>query len=244
MASPVRFPSGMTQARKFQPLGEMGIPNPLFYATFTDDFISYQAGRYVITANANGGVTQQASPLGRVALTTNSVTPLAGDITSMQIDAAAFSLVPTYKCAYAIRLSLADVTNPAFNFGLIQTTTTPFTVVDGIYVGKATGSTVLTLYSVVGSVVTGSAVIPYTPVNSTDFDVAIYYDGKGNVYGSAGVGLMGRVVSQNTAILSPQVRITPTSLTAVILNPTIALQSGTASSKVLSVDFLYTARER
>ena len=244
MSSPMRITSGFTQDAPFQPLAQIGQPNPMFYATFFDEFIGYLSGKYTETNTGNGSVGQTAGAFGRALFTTNSSTPAATDISSMQIDAAAFTVASTYKFAYACRFQVADATNCAFNAGIIQTTTTPFTVTDGIYFGKASGSTAITLYVVSGSTVTGSVAMNYTPANATDFDLAFLYDGKGNVEAWAGAGLIGRVTNQNTASIGYNSKVTPTSFPTAVLNPTVALQSGTAASTTLNLDFLYAARER
>ena len=243
MAAPTRFLSGFTQDASWQPLGQIGIPDPFFYASYHDDYIGYIPGRYTNTVNANGTIAQTAGAYGRILFTTNSSTPLATDIASQQIDSAAFPIPSGKRVAYLVRLQLADVTNPQVSFGLIQTTTTPFTVTDGIYINKPSGSTVLTARCVVSSTVTGSVVVPYTPVNATDFDLAFLVDRKGKVSIWAGTGLIG-AKSQNTATLGPMASFTPTSLPTATLNPTMALQSGTATSKTMNVDLQFAAVER
>lgn len=244
MGAPTRFTSGFTQDYPFQPLGQIGQQNPMFYATYHDEFIGYLPGRYVITTTSAGTVAQTAGAFGRLLFTTNATTPLATDIASLQVDAAAFSLASNYKCAYFTRFQVSDVTNSAFNVGLIQTSTTPFTVTDGIYFGKASGSAVVTLYSVSASVVTGSVVVPVTLANATDIDLAFLYDGKGNILAYTGYPLVGKVPVQSSAVLGPTASMIPTSFTSTVLTPTLAIQSGTASSKTMNVDFQYAARER
>lgn len=243
MTVPTRLTKGFTQDASWQPLGQIGIPDPFFYAAYYDDYIGYLPGRYTNTVNANGTIAQAAGAYGRLLFTTNSSTPLATDIASQQVDAAAFSIPSGKKVAYLVRAQLADVTNPQVSFGLIQTTTTPFTVTDGIYINKPSGSTVLTAYCVVSSAVTGSVVVPYTPVNATDFDLGILVDAKGKVSIWAGVGLIG-AKSQNTAALGPMISFTPTSLPTAVLNPTMALESGTTTSKTMNVDLQFAAVER
>ena len=40
--APVRITAGFTQDMNFQPLGLIGQPDPVFYATAFDDFMFYQ----------------------------------------------------------------------------------------------------------------------------------------------------------------------------------------------------------
>jgi hypothetical protein len=247
MANPDRFANGFTQDRDFQPLGLLGVPNPFYYQTFADDFNAYDSGLYTVTANANGAVAAAAGAGGLVTLTTNSSTPLATDITAMQLVVASFVLSSTKKAAYFTRIKGADLLNPAFVLGLIQETTTPFTVTDGVYFSKASGSTDLVVTCMVGSASKGTATVSafFTGVSSSTYvDLAIVYDGKTDLLVYAGSGLVGQVLNQDTATLGLVARITPTALPTASLSPVIALKSGTGSSKVITADFIYAAVER
>lgn len=243
MAVPTRFTKGFTQDAAWQPLGQLGIPDPFFYAAYYDDYIGYMPARYTNTVNANGTIAQVAGAYGRILFTTNSSTPLATDIASQQLDLEAFPIPSGKKVAYLVRLQLADVTNPQVSFGLIQTTTTPFTVTDGIYINKPSGSTVFTARCVVSSVVTGSVTIPFTPVAATDFDLGFLIDQKGKISIWAGSNLIGPK-NQNTATLGPMASFTPTALPTAVLNTVMALQSGTTTSKTMNVDLQFAAVER
>jgi len=244
MGNPVRFTSGFTQDAKFQPLGLIGTPNPFFYAQYHDDYLGYIPARYTNTVNANGTIAQTAAAFGRILFTTNSSTPLVTDIASQQLDSAGFLLSLTKKTSYLTRLQLADVTNSALLVGMIQTTTTPFTVTDGIYFSKASGSTNLVVNVSVGSSIVATTTLTGLLTNATDIDLGFTYDGKGTLYIYAGAGLIGSSIRQNVIPLGPMGRLSITSLPSVLLNPTMAIQSGTASSKTMSVDLQFAAQER
>jgi hypothetical protein len=82
---------------------------------------------------------------------------------------------------------------------------------------------------------------------NTYLDLGFCYDGGSDLYVFAGAGLVGQVTNQNTATLGPVARISGVgslTLTAALLNPTLALQSGTATSKTMIADFAYAAKER
>ena len=243
-ASPMRLPAGFTQDTAFQPLGLLGVPNPFFYAQYHDDFIGYLPGRYTNTITSSGSIAQTPGANGRLLFTTNTSTPLATDIASQQLDAAAFSLTSTKKFAYLTRLQVADITNPALLVGVIQTTTTPFTPTDGIFFSKASGSTNLVVNVMASSVVLATATLPGLLTANTDIDLGFVYDGRGSVRVFAGTGLIGQVLNQNTANLGPVARLTPTTLPTALLNPTLAIQSGTATSKTMNVDLQFAAMER
>ena len=130
--APMRITAGFTQDMNFQPLGVVGQPDPLFYSTFVDDFMNFEAADYTVTANTNGTAAAVAGDGGQIVLTTNSSTPLATDIVSVQTPVANTTLSAKNKIAFGCRVKTSSAANAAFNVGLIQTTTTPFTVTDSI----------------------------------------------------------------------------------------------------------------
>lgn len=255
---PQRAPYGISTDAPFGPLRMLGNPHPFNYHMFVDDFdFEVDSGKYTKTVDANGTVALTAGDGGRVLFTTNSSTPLVGDIGSLQSIVAGFSLLAGKRAWFMTRLKLSSAANAAFVVGLIQKTTTPFTVADGIYIGSATGSAAnLTLYSVVGSAATSVALptTAYTMADATDIDLAIFVNRFGDVEAFVGSNLIAQpqsgTGSANSAGVSvlpsvgPVARLTAPSLTAVNLCPTLAVQSGTASSKTMNCDFILAAKER
>lgn len=247
--APVRYPNGVSTDSPFGPLANFGQPHPFDYHVFEDDY-DILHGTYTQTHTGNGTIANTPGDGGRLLFTTNSSTPAASDVASLQLPAAGFSYTAGKKMHFLARLQLSDVTNAAMLCGLIQTTTTPFTVTDGIYFSKATGSAAnLTLNCVSGSSNVGQLVIPtgaYTLANATDIDLGFYIDRNGVVYAFVGSNLINTVQSNAPAgqVKGPVGSVTPTSFTAANLNPTIAIQSGTATSKTMNADFLMAAKER
>lgn len=246
--APMRITAGMTQSMSWQPLGAVGQPDPTFYATFFDDFMAYNSALYTVTANTNGSVAGVAGDGGLITFTTNSSTPLVTDIASIQTSVANTTLSQTQKITFGTRVSLSDATNCAFDCGLIQKTTTPFTVTDGIAFSKASGSTTINLNVVSGSTVQATVALNsiFVPTNNSYFDVAFELNGRGDVLVFIGQNLFGQKQNQDTAPLGPMARVSIGALTLTTANlaPTLALQSGTASSKTMTADFLYAMKER
>lgn len=248
-SSPMRLQAGFTQNQSWQPLGLLGTPDPLFYSETYDDFNFYQAGRYTVTNTGNGTVAGTAADGGAILFTTNSSTPATTDISAIQPDNANLVLSTTLKWAFLARVQLADATNSAMNLGLVQKTVTPFTVTDGVYFNKASGNTYLTLSVVSGSTVQASVSLSglLTMTNGAYYDLGFQYDGKSDLLVYAGQNLVGQKPNQNTATLGPIARISGVgslTLTTAVLAQTVALQSGTATSKTMQADFFYAAKER
>ena len=246
MSAPTRFTSGLTQAAKWQPLGDAGFPDPFFYSSFEDDYNPYVAGYYTVTASGGSVAQNTAGNLGgRILLTTGAV---AGNFAEIQV--APFAQYSAGKKLFFLtRLQVANVTTSQFVAGLISTNVTPLTaVVDGIYVSKAAGSTNLVLSAVTGSTVVGTATISGLLTNNTDIDLGIEVDRQGNIKLWAGPSLEG-VKRPESANLGPNLSIPYTSLTGALttalLGPTVAIGNGATAAAMTGIsDFLLGAMER
>lgn len=246
MPTPVRFLSGYTQDAPWQPLGQIGMQDPFFYVEDADDFAPWRPGGIAITATGNGSVAPTPGAGGIVLFTTNSSTPAGTDIAAIQRPNSdmGFPSPTTKKAAFLCRVQLADVTNSQMTVGWLNTTATPFAPTDGVYFNKASGSTAITINVLVASSVTATLTIPFVPTNATYFDLGWYLDPRTQqILVFAGSNLIG-YQNQNTASLGPVARVTPTAFPTVGLNPTLALQSGTATSKTMLADFFCSYLER
>lgn len=249
--APARYPNGISTDSPFGPLANFGQPHPFDYHAWADDF-DILHGQYTQQHTGNGTIAITPGDGGRLLFTTNSSTPAGTDIASIQGPGAGFTRSAANagkKMFFMTRLQVSDAVNAAFLCGLIQTTATPFTVTDGIYFSKATGSASnLTLKTTIASVTT-TLTIPtgaYTLANATDIDLAFYVDRQGTIYAFVGSNLV-NIVPNNT--VAGQVKgavgnISGASITTAALNMTLAVQSGTASSKTMNADFFMAAKER
>lgn len=248
MPTPARFPSGLSTDPRWAILGDFGLPNPFDYHAYWDDFdfSASVSAYYTKTTTGNGTVAQAAGDGGTALFTTNSSTPASGDVASIQLPAAGFVLgtnaYGTKKAFFLTRLKLSSASNNGLLCGLIQTTATPFTVTDGIYFQKASGGTVLTIKSAASSTITSNNIptAAYTLADATYIDLGFYLDRSGVVNAFVGANLLG----SSTTVRGPAFSFLPPTLPTANLNFTVALQSGTASSKTMTVDFAMAAVER
>ena len=256
---PMAVTSGFTQDAPFQPLSDCGVPNPFFYHQFADDFDSsvLVAGTstiYTLTKSGTGAAIVGQAGLGGQALFTAGTT--AGNA-SAQLPVAGFTVnnAPK-KTFYVCRMQLATavLTDSGISIiaGLIQTTTTPGTVTDGVFFKYTNG--VLTFNSNVGSVNTAvtipTAAYSTAIVGNTFFDLAFFSDRNGNLLAYVDTQLVGFVPQSNIGTTgNPQnagavARLTPTSLTAVNLTPMLAtVQLGT-TNMTMAADFHGVFQER
>ncbi len=250
MSTPTRYTGGFTQDAEFQPLGQIGMPDPFYYAEFADDFLPYSTGDYTVTATG-GSVAASANSGtgGRILLTTGAV---SGNSAAIQQPTANFAHVPSYKLAFLTRVNLTDVINSTLLAGLINTTATPLTPADGIYFSKPSGDNEILLTAVSAGATVGQVTIPTVNnnvfLNNADMDLGFLVDDKENIWAYAGYHLVGNKANQNFTLLGPVAAIRSESLTGPLsilpINPTVVLAAGTAAAQTGSVDFLYAAQER
>lgn len=248
--APARYPNGVSTDQPFGPLANLGVPSPVGYHVWEDDF-DFLNPQHVGTKTGNGTIALASGDGGRLLFTTNTGAPVGTDIASLQGAIASFARSAAQagkKMHFMTRLQLANAVNAAFLVGLIQTTTTPFTVTDGIYFQKATGAANnLQIKSAIGSVITTVAIPPsaYTLANGVDIDLGFYVDRSGTIYAFVGSNLVAVVPSNAPAgqAKGPVASFAP-AITTAALNVTAALQSGAAASTTMNVDFLMAAKER
>lgn len=257
MVSPVRYTSGFTQDAIYQPFGQVGFPNPFFYHVVSDDFDELDAAKYTTSALSSGTATSPSFDGGAVLLTTAAT---GADTVAIQKKTAGFAVIPQTssvagkKIVFVARLRLSDVTACGFNIGLLNTTATAFAPTDGFFFQKVAGSAVVNLVSRVAGTSTTLAVpaTSFTLANGVDMDFAIYYDGKGagvgTLYGTIGPNQIGYApqsgTGSTTPVRAPSVGFQPATVPAVLLNPTIALQTSTAVANTLTADLMAAGRER
>lgn len=244
MGNPVRFTAGFTQDFSFQPLGQCGFPNPFFYAVDQDDFLPFNSGNYTITKTTGTLAATTTNGVGGRILFTTAAT--LNDFVSMQAGAN-FQVATPKKLVALCRIQVADITNSAFLFGLIETTATPFAPTDGFYIEKAAAGTSLSLHVVKGSTSQGTVTIPATLAANTDIDLGIFLDRLGNVWAYAGASMVGQQPNQNASALGPQAGLLAANLgtlTTAMLAPTLAVQAGTAVAQTGVADFILAAQER
>ncbi len=252
MSTPTRYTSGFTQSAVFQPLGNIGIPNPFFYASYDDDFLPYNVANY--TPTLDGGTvaaTAVNGSGGRIVLTTAAV---ATDFVGLQLPAAGFQYVAGKKLAYVCRLQLTTPASTGFIVGLLNNTATPSAPTDGIYFQYVAGGTTIALTAMTGSVVIGTSAIAIPPVAATDIDLGFYVNPEGNIFAYVGTNLVGNATRQDVATLGAAGKLysstslagTPQltgAITSVLLNPTLSV-STTGPANALIADFQFAAQER
>lgn len=224
------FDNGVTNNPLSNLLGSYILPDPTVCHTYFNDFDTYTAGNWTITAT---GSTTQAltNENGGSLLITNS----AGnnDLVSLQLVPASFAFTAGVPAFFKARFKLSDANLSGFSIGIQAIDTTPFSVVNGALFSKASGSTALN-FGITSASTTQTATNTLTLVNATYVTVGFFYDGENISY-------FGSTDSRSPAQLG---LLVPTSLPSGALTVSISLSNGEAVAKTATVDYILAATQR
>jgi len=222
------FPDGVTNAATPGPLQTFIDMDPSAVHQYFNDFDVYTAGDFTVSATGsptnsivagNGGILSMVNTAGNA------------DLDALQLKAATFNLVAGKQLWMKARFNISNATLSALLIGLIQTTATPLTVVDGVYFRKDSASAVLTAKATKASTTSSSNVL--TMVAATYVEVGLHYDGSDTI-----------IVYSGSAIVA-RLPITNLPLAATGLNMTIALTNGASGgAQTLLVDYVMVAAQR
>ena len=266
--TPTRFPNGVNTDFPWQPTADYGLPPPMDYHMFFDDFEvlnAYNAstdtgGLYAVTlTGTSAAAAAQAGDGGSVLLTTGTA---SGNVTVITPRYGTFVLPTTPKKVFwGARLQLSDKSATGFYAGLTNVATTIAGITDGIYFSKAAAATTMYLNIVSGSTSQAQIAIPAASftaavVNATYFDLAFYLNRSGDVIASIGQGLFGNVPQQQTLTsagqttgLAGQVAYRAgvsgaLTFTTANLAPMLLATTGATAQPTMTVDFQFAAKER
>jgi len=234
MAAPSRFPSGVTNVVKQNPMGMLGMPDPTQFHTFFDDFDRYVVGDWTITTTEAGGSSASealADVDGGVLLITNDAADNDADF--FQKIGASFLMEAGKSAWFKARFKVSDATQSDFVIGLQITDTSPLDATDGIYFQKDDGDANLDFY-VRKNATTGSnsASAIATVADDTFMTVAWYYDGKSSVAYFVNDVQLGTLAASSTYLPDAQLTVS------------FGVQNGEAVSKTMSVDYVLAVKQR
>lgn len=236
MPSPQRYTSGLSTAAKGTALFNMPAPHPSKVYMYCNDFDTYVAGNWTVTAIGAGTQALVADePFGGLALTNAAAD---NDGNQIQLTTENFTIAAGKKVWFETRLKVSDATQSDFAFGLIVLDTTILGAVDGdgftdgIYFAKEDGDTQLDV-GVQLDTTTGQS------RNTNIATVTTAYTTYGFEYdGAASVRFFVDGVHKST--------VTPVSgfLPNTPVTVSFALLNGEAVAKVMTIDYVVAAIER
>lgn len=271
MVAPARFTSGFTQDNVWQPFGQVGVPNPMFYHQTWDDFDFYDTNEWTTLATSTGTVALTAGDGGLITATTAATT---NDVEGIQRKVAGFTFSPPNgstvagkKLLFLTRISLANI-NSSIIVGVMNAAANPFTsFTDGLIVYKASGSSVFQLQNAVSSSQT-SVSFPASAstwfANGVTFDVGFLYNPSsgtgtagGSIVGFLGQNLVGYAPQSGSGSLNlsgtpprqpvvsfVQINGSNPTVTTVNMAPVVAIEANASAAQTMVVDFVYCAKER
>ncbi|MBS87148.1 hypothetical protein [Sphingobium sp.] len=230
MAAPTRFPSGVTNSRPTAPLGNYGLPNPVSYHEFHNDFDFYTSGSWTNTTTGTGTVALTAGDGGLLAIVTSAT---SADNVFLQKTTECFLMETGKPAWFAARFKVSAATTSSVAIGLQVTDTTPLDVTDGIYFLVSTGSANVSIICRKNASTGSTSATVGTLVSDTFTELAWYWDGKDTVaYFQDGVQ-KGSLTGVASAYLPD-----------TTLTPSMGIQTGSAAAKTLTVDYLFASKAR
>jgi hypothetical protein len=245
---PTRLYNGVGTAKVIEALGMFPLPNPMHVYHYDNDFTTYLASDWTVTAGGGGsGVALGAGVGGQLAITaaTSGVEAITGGLNTNFTNAT--SNASGLKTWFRARVLLdATVANPDYQIGLTNACATFNGCTDGVYFTKATTATAWS-FVIRGASTSTTVALPTAgtgvPTSSTWVDMAYYFDGKGMFFiyfGNILIGTYG--TSPNGAVGSLGSSLANLPLATVFLGPTFlnAFHTGTS---LLTVDHVLASCE-
>ena len=231
--APVRYSSGVTNARPRDPLAYYPAPDPSRLITYWNDFHNYTAGDWTVT-ETQAGATQAVNTgaNGGILLLTNDTGNT--DVNQLQLINETFKLIAGKQTWIKARFALTAGTFANFGamLGLAITDTTAAAgVTDGIFFRKPAGSS--TLSAVLCKNSSETLVTLGTMATATFVTAAMYYNGKDAVEAWLDGAKMGTFTTLTNLCDDEELAVTLASVNATA-----------GAANVLSVDYILVASER
>lgn len=247
MSNPVRYPFGVSTARKTNPLGMYGLPDPTQWHTYWDDFDAWvtttsSAAKYTITTTEVAGTATEAigDENGSTLVITNGTAD--NDCDWFQKLGESFLLTSGKRTIFKARFKLSDATECDWIMGLQITDTTPLAaggdgVTDGIFFQKDDGDTDIDFYVQKNSTTGQLTSTAVTTAAAADTYMTLAFAFDGNRY---------------VAVYKDDVQVANVDLTATLttylpdteITVSFGIQNGEAVAKVMTIDYIFAAQER
>lgn len=226
MGTPTRFPYGVTNVTKEDPLGLLGAPYPFKYHVYANDFDVYTAADWTVTATGTSPVALSDADGGVLTITTGG-TENDGDFLEAQGES--WTVESGKKLWMIARVKMSDATQSDFVFGLHSTSTTPQAAANRFLFEKVDGSAAVYFNSDDNTNDEDSDTVA-TAVDATWLELAAYWDGKGTV----------TLYADGAKVT----KFTPTTVPTTELALGFGFLTGATAAITLDVDYIMVAKER
>lgn len=224
-----RYPSGVTNVTAENTLGGMGQLDPTKFHTYFNDFDTFLASDWTITAVGTGTTSLISGDGGLLSVVTSAAAP---DSRAHQITVASFTFTPGKRMFFKTAVTISNATLSVFQAGLIAIDTTPTDVTDGIYFLKPAATTNIGAF-VRRDATTGNIQNLNIGQMTTDLtSFGFYYDGRETVEFYINDRIAASIPA--TAVNFPD----------IAMAPSFFLGNGDAVARTLNVDYIFAAKER
>ena len=234
MISPTRFPNGLTNVDKNTSLGNYGAPDPTKFHTYFNDFNTFTAADWTITAVETGAGSATQSILdqdGGVLRVLND--DADNDYSALQVKGEQFLIEAGKELFFKARFNIASVNTNRMRIGLHVTDSNPFDgVTDSIVFRTNNSNANLSLESSKdssGLIVSNIA----TLTDNVDVTVAFKYDGIDTITYFVNDVLGGTFIPGSANLPDDEE-----------LTVSVAIQNGAASANSMEIDYIFVAKER
>lgn len=238
-----RMPNGLTNASQYQTMGAAGIPDPTWSQLFAEDFITYHADDWTVTATGTGAASLVPFDGGAINIVTDAGPT---DSVYMQLAAANFAAVPGKLLFFKFAGQVSSALQANILVGLLNETVTPLAAAEGIAIHKIPTTNQLTL-----NVYNGSAITSYNLPeqflleDDVPFELGFMLDYQGNVavFFNPTTGSQ-QPQNQPDVPVGRVLSIFGITFPTGLLTPTIAVVNTDAAANTLTADFIVASRER
>ena len=171
--TPSRAPQGLnTASKRYDLFGDFPIPDPVSCSIYANDFYTYAAGDWTVTASS--GTTALSAGVG--GFITQTTAASTSDIQANQLATTSFYMRAGYRSWFWINVKLSDVaTHNAFMAGFSNDFST-MAPTDGVYFSKLDASATVNL--IIRASSTSTTVPVGTMVINTATTLGFYYNGE------------------------------------------------------------------
>lgn len=231
MPGPTHFTNGVSNTAVGDPLYRFGMLDPTKWHVWFDDFDKYTAGDWTITTaeTGSGDATEAVADAdGGILVVTNDDADNDHDFFNYASET--FKVVSGKKMFFKARFKVSDATQSDFVIGLQDTDTSPLDTSHGIFFQKDDGDANLDFHVEKDDTATSATAVA-TVADDTYLTVAWYYNGDDAVEYYVNDVKLGTSATTNA----------PDDEEMTI---SFGIQNGTDAAKVMSVDYIFVAKER
>lgn len=230
MASPTRFPGGVTNVRKSNPLGMFGMPDPTQWHVYFNDFDEDISSDWTETATSVGAGTSAAvvtdADGGVLQITTAAN---ENDGLFMESPGESFLIESGKKAFIKTRLRVGDAIESDLIVGLHSTDTTPLDATLRFAFISEDGSAAL-FFNVDDNTTDSDSSTVATLADDTWVTLAAYYDGKGTI----------ELFADDVKITT----MTDVDVPGAEMAIGIGYLNGAAGAETTDIDYILVAKER